>query len=109
MVSQSSRTPYVWEVWADRACDVDFPQGLQRLLRKVKIVALLTPQAKERAEDSSSSSSSSSSRRSLDWRNCAMPCTHFEIPSEDSFWARKSRIRYRLVIHAEIPGSGIRN
>ena len=38
-----------------------------------------------------------------------LPCTHFEIPSEDFFWARKSRIRHRFVIHAEIPGSGIRN
>ena len=37
-----------------------------------------------------------------------VPCTQFEIPSED-FWAWKSRIRYRFVIHAEIPGSGIRN
>ena len=38
-----------------------------------------------------------------------IPCTHFEIPSEDFLGARKSRFRYRFVIHAEIPGSGIRN
>ena len=42
-------------------------------------------------------------------RSDRVPCTHFEIPSEDCSWARKSRIWYRFVMHAEIPGSGIRN
>ena len=38
------------------------------------------------------------------------PCTHFEMPSEDFYLARKkNRITHRFVIHAEIPGSGIRN
>ena len=31
-----------------------------------------------------------------------LPWTHFEIPSEDFVLARKSRSRYRFVMHAEI-------
>ena len=36
-----------------------------------------------------------------------IPCTHFEKPPEDFCLARKSRIKDRFLMHAEIPGSGI--
>ena len=81
-----------------RTAPKNFLNNSRALPNKTRLLGQLAPE-----------NSPESSACSLSHRFFGVPCTHFEIPLEDFFRSRKSRIRYRFVIHAEILGSGIRN